>query len=234
MEITKREVILSIAIVAIMIVIGLFLSDGVNDIQDEKNAEYQKAIHIDNTELFKYGMQTNVGNAFVYGDLKAADTVTFEEIGNAYLYIEKVEEHYNMHTRTYTDSDGHVRTEVYYSWDYHDSWERHSKEIEFCGVTFDYNKIRGLSSYHLDTIKESSNVRYKYYVVDTNHKGTIYTFLKDDTISDGSRFYNDMNIEQALELCVSDSLSFIFWMFWIVLMIITVYGFYYLDNRWLE
>jgi hypothetical protein len=53
-------------------------------------------------------------------------------------------------------------------------------------------------------------------------------------MSDGSRFYNDMNIEQALELCVSDSLSFIFWMFWIVLMIIAVCGFYYLDNRWLE
>ena len=134
-----------------------------NDIQDEKNAEYQKAIQIDNTELFKYGMQTNVGNAFVYGNLKAVDTVTFEEIGNAYLYIEKVEEHYNMHTRTYTDSDGHTRTEIYYSWDYYDSWEKHSKEIEFCGVVFDYNKIRGLSSYHLDTIKESSNVRYKYY-----------------------------------------------------------------------
>ena len=29
-------------------------------------------------------MRTNVGNAFVYGDLKAVDTVTYPEIGGEY------------------------------------------------------------------------------------------------------------------------------------------------------
>lgn len=234
MEITKREVILSIAIIAIMIVIGLFLSDGINDYQDEKNAEYQKAIQINDTELFKYGMKTNVGNAFVYGKLNAVDTVTFEEIVGEYLYAEKVEEHYNMHTRTYTDSDGNTRTEIYYSWDYYDSWEKHGKQIEFCGVKFDYNKIRKPSSHHLDTIKESSKVRYKYYVIDTEHEGTIYTLLKDDTISDKSNFYPNASIEQTLEYCTSGGYTIVFWVFWIILIIVAVYGFYYIDNRWLE
>ena len=76
MEITKREIIASIAIVAIMCVIGFFISDKITDYENDKNAEYQKAIHIEDSELFQYGMNTNIGNAFVYGDLEAVDTVT--------------------------------------------------------------------------------------------------------------------------------------------------------------
>lgn len=40
--------------------------------------------------MFQYGMDTNVGNAFVYGDLKAVDTVTYPEIGGEYMYVEKL------------------------------------------------------------------------------------------------------------------------------------------------
>ena len=234
MEITKREVILSIAIVAIMLILGFFISDNIAARQDEKNAEFQKAIQIDDTELFKYGIKTNVGNAFVYGKLSAVDTVTYKEIGGEYLYIEKVEEHYNRHTRTYTDSDGHTRTKVYYSWDYHDSWSKHSKKIKFCNVEFDYNKINTPSDYYIDTIYQSPRVRYEYYGVDKEHKGTIYTTLKDKTISDNSKFYVDTNIEEALERSTSGAGVVIFWMLWLVLTIAAVGGFYYIDNRWLE
>lgn len=234
MEITKREVILSIAIVAIMLIVGFFISDNIAARQDEKNAEYQKAIQIDDAELFKYGMNTNVGNAFVYGKLSAVDTVTYKEIGGEYLYIKKVEEHYNRHVITYTDSDGHTRTKVYYTWDYHDSWSKHSKRIKFCNVEFDYNKINIPSDSYLDTIKESPRVRYKYYVVDKEHEGTIYTALKDQTISDNSMFYTNITIERALEISTSGAGVVIFWMFWIMLTIAAVGGFYYIDNKWLE
>src|SRR5699024_9745301 len=101
MEITKREIIASIAIVAIMFVIGFFISDKITDYENDKNAEYQKAIHIEDSELFQYGMDTNIGNAFVYGDLEAVDTVTYPEIGGEYMLVEKVKEKYTMHTRTY-------------------------------------------------------------------------------------------------------------------------------------
>ena len=49
--------------------------------------------------MFQYGMDTNVGNAFVYGDLKAVDTVTYPEISGEYMYVEKVKERYTKHTR---------------------------------------------------------------------------------------------------------------------------------------
>lgn len=235
MEITKREVIMSIAIIAIMFIIGLVISDNIRMHQDEKNAEYQKAVQIDDAELFKYGMKTNVGHAFVYGKLNAVDVVTCKDINGKYLYIKTVEEHYNRHTRRVT-SNGKTRTQVYYSWDFHDSWEKHSKQIEFCGVKFDYNKIQIPPDHYLDTIYKSSRVRYHYYVVGTNHKGTIYTSLKNNTISDRSWFYVDADINKALEIETNawDISVILFWILWIILIAIVVYGFYYLDNWWLE
>ena len=121
MEITKREIVTSIAIIAVMLTIGFIISGKITEHQIEKNAEYQKAVHIEDKELFEYGMRTNVGNAFVYGDIKPVDTVTYDEIGGEYLYVEKIKEKYTMHTQTYTTSDGkgHVRTHTrtYWTWD---------------------------------------------------------------------------------------------------------------------
>lgn len=95
MEITKREIIISISISVVMLIIGLFISGKITDIQNDRNAEYQKAVHIEDSELFQHGMDTNIGNAFVYGDLRAVDAVTFDEIGGKYLYVEKIKENFN-------------------------------------------------------------------------------------------------------------------------------------------
>ena len=241
MEITKREIIASIAIVAIMFVIGFFISDKITDYENDKNAEYQKAIHIEDSELFQYGMDTNIGNAFVYGDLEAVDTVTYPEIGGEYIYVEKVEEHYNMHTRQVAHTrtvngktQTYYTTEVYYSWDYAGSEEQQAKEIKFCGIVFLSNKISLPSTDHIDTIKESSRIRYKYYGVPTKHTGTIYTKLSDETISDDSRFFEDYTIDEAVDSCTSGIANIIFWIVWVILTGGCVAGFYYLDNWWLE
>lgn len=237
MEIKKREVIVSVVIVAVMFVLGFLISGKITDAQNDKNAEYYKAVHIDNTDLFVYGMNTNTGNAFIYGDLKAVDTVSFDEIDGQYMYVKKVEEHYNMHTRRVSykvNGKTRYRTETYYSWDYHDSWEKHSEKISFCGVEFDYGKVVTPGSYHLDTIKESSRVRHVYYVVDAQHIGTIYTNLFDGTISNSSKFFKNTSIEEALEQCTTNSYSVIFWALWCMLTGGLVFGFYYLENRWLD
>lgn len=105
METTKREVIVSTAIVAVMLTIGFFISEKIMEYQNDKNAEYQKAVHIEDSELFQHGMDTNVGNAFVYGNLEAVGTVTYDEIGGKYLYIKKVEERYERHEKWVTKKD---------------------------------------------------------------------------------------------------------------------------------
>lgn len=86
--ITKREILVSIVIAALMIMFGFLISTKWSESQQESDIKYNKAIQIDNdTDLFQYGMDTNVGNAFVYGELKAVDSVTYPEIGGEYMYV---------------------------------------------------------------------------------------------------------------------------------------------------
>lgn len=236
-EITYREILASISIIAVMLLIGFVISGKISQIQSDRNAKYNKAVKIESADLFRYGMDTNVGNAFVYGELKAVDTVTYPEIGGEYIYVEKIEEHYNRHTRTYTTTDGkgHTRThtEVYWSWDYAGSEDMQCKEVSFCGVVFDSNKIKLPSADYIKTIKESGYVRYKYYGTNIEYKGTIFTELKDKTISDSTPFY-EMSIKETKNKLERNIGIVIFWIIWIIVMVLAVFGFYYIDNEWLE
>lgn len=237
-EITKREILASISIAAVMLLIGVLISGKISEHQLDQNEVYNKAVKIDNTDLFQYGMDTNVGNAFVYGNLVAVDTVTYPEIGGEYIYIEKVKEKYTKHTRTvtYKDSKGktHKKKETYWTWDRVGSEEKKCREISFCEITFGSNKIDLPSTNYIDTIKESSHIRYKYYGTGTKYKGTIFADLRNQTISDNTKFYVDKNIEETVEQLESGGGLVIFWILWIVLIVGCVFGFYYLDNKWLE
>ena len=96
--------------------------------------------------------------------------VTYPEIGGEYMYIEKVKEEYTKHTRTvtYKDSNGEERKkkETYWTWDKKGSEDKKCQEIKFCGIIFSSNKINIPSTVYIDTIKESSHIRYKYYASD--------------------------------------------------------------------
>lgn len=241
MEITKREIITSIAIISVLLIIGFFISEKITNSQNDKDAEYLKASHIEDSDLFQYGMDTNIGNAFVYGDLLAVDTVSYPEIDGEYMYVEKIKEEYRRHTRTVTKTKtvngkrkNYTETEEYWTWDKVDSENKTCEETSFCGVTFPTNKIQFPSTQYIDTIKESSRVRYKYYGTPTKHTGTIYTCLSDGTITDNTEFHKDMTIEKLLTHYTTHIGNAIFWIIWIILIVSIVFGFYYLENNWLE
>lgn len=240
-EITKREILASISIIAVMILIGILISGKISEYQMDKNEKYNKAVKIESQEMFQYGMDTNVGNAFIYGVLKAVDTVTYPEISGEYMYVEKVKERYTMHTRQVAHtrtvngkSQTYYTTETYWTWDRVGSEDIKCKEISFCGIVFPSSKIELPGTDYIDTIKESSNVRYKYYGVGTKYTGTIFTDLRDKTISDNSNFYNNSTIDETIEYLESSVGTVIFWIFWVILIGLVVFGFYYLDNRWLD
>lgn len=202
---------------------------------------YNKAVKIESSDMFEYGMRTNVGNAFVYGKLEAVDTVTYPEIGGEYMYIEKVKEKYTKHTRTVTKTkkvNGKTKTytekETYYSWDRAGSESKKCKRISFCGVKFSVNKIDIPGTSYIETIKESSKIRYKYYGVRTRYTGTIFTELKDSTISNNSPFYSGMTIDETMDKLDSSAGNIIFWVIWVIVIGLCVFGFFYLENKWLE
>lgn len=239
MEITKREIVTSISIIALMFLFGTILSQKISESIMDSNEKYNKAIKIENKELFEYGMRTNIGNAFVYGELKVIDIVTYPEIGGEYSYVKKVKEEYTRHTRTvtYTDSKGKTktRTETYWTWDEIDRETLKSEKVIFLGVEFDYSKFSRLDDYYITTIKESSDIRYKYYGSPTSATGTIFTTLKDNDIGEDITLYKDMDISETYEYLKEGVATLVlFWFMWILIIVGLVYGFYYLDNNWLN
>ena len=122
----------------------------------------------------------------------------------------------------------------------------HAKEIKFCGTTFDYEKIKLPFSKYIKTIPgdkvyswesgERVKVRFVYYGVKTKYKGTIFADLKDGTIPDKTHFYKNSSLNDTVEMFETNATvaMVIFWIIWIILTGAVVYGFYYLDNEWLE
>lgn len=232
-RVTKRELLVSVTIIAIMLLLGFVIAGKIEASQVDKNAEYYKAAQITDSEIFRYGMNTSIGNAFAYGTLEPVDTVTFSEIGGQYMYVEKVEEHYNRHTRTVRS--GKITTvKTYYTWDFAGREEVYSQKIRFCGVEMDYSKIQQLDTDYIDTINQSNHVRFKYYGCKGPYTGTIYTDLRDGTMSDNSPFYENQEISQVVEHLTSGHEIIIFWIVWLIVTGIAVFGFCYFKKDWLE
>lgn len=101
-EVTSREIIVSIAIIAAFLIGGFLVSGRIQDSIDDANIKYNTAVKIDcsdSNELFIYGMRTNIGNTFVHGELIAVDPVSYPDIDGEYMEVKKTKERYTRHTR---------------------------------------------------------------------------------------------------------------------------------------
>ena len=237
MKITKREILLSIAIIAIMLTIGMMIHQSISDSLMIQYQEYNTALKAnEDKSLFEYGMRTNIGNAFVYGELKALNPVTYPEIDGEYAEVKKVKERYTRHTRTRTytvNGKTRIKTEYYWTWDAIDSWYLRTDKISFLDIEFNYGDIEFPSLDYICTQKESSHIRYVYYGTPVTHNGTIYTKLLNNTIND-TTFYPYSDIESTIKHLESGYQLIIFWIVWTLITIGIVIGFYAIENNWLE
>lgn len=235
MNITKNKVIISIPIIALLIIVGVFISNKISDGIADDNAKYNKALKIDNEDLFKYGMQTNVGDAFVYGKLEAVDPVSYPGVKGQYLYIKKIEEEYVMKIRkvTVTDSKGRTttKTETYWEWDEVKREGRKSKNIKLLNQTFKLSQFSIPSTTYITTIKVSSDYRYKYYGVPSKITGTIFTKLSNGNIDSKDIYiHKDMTIQETVESLENNYINIFFWIVWILLGVLLISWFYCLEN----
>lgn len=241
MKITKREVIFSVAIVCLMLVFGIMISGKISDSLMNQYQEYNTALQIDNnSSLFEYGMRTNIGNAFVYGELAAVDSVTYPEIGGEYASATKVTERYTKHTRTVTKTrtvngktETYTETETYWTWDEIDRDHIHVSTIQFLNREFPYGTIDYFPESYITTLYAGFHLRNVYYGSALLYEGTLYANLADNTITKTS-FYCDRTINETIEHLETEWQLVLFWVFWIALTGFVVWGFYYIDNRWLE
>ena len=52
-----------------MLFVGILISQKISEYQTDKNEIYNKAVKIESSDLFQHGLDTDVGIAFVFGEL---------------------------------------------------------------------------------------------------------------------------------------------------------------------
>ena len=236
-RITLREILVSIVIISLFTICGIKINEKITENNLDKAQIYNTAHKVEDAELFKHLMETDGGNAFVYGSLKAINPISVPEISGKYTSILMIHEEYVKKTRTYTDDEGNKHTETYYEWEETDRETIHCKQMSFCGVTFNYNKFKLPDGQYIDTVKHNyfltNDTRTKYYGLKTEMKGTIFTNLSSDTISDNSKFTEAPLSETVEAYQPSSAGNIAFWIVWVFLMGGAVVGFCIIDNRWL-
>lgn len=263
-SITKREVIFSVIILAVMLAFGFLFSSLISNAKAETNEKYYLAMKITDEEQFQYGLRTSVGNALVCGDLTAANPVSMSVIDGEYFAITATYYRYTKHIDyvNHYDEDGNltwVEEVVTYSWDYSGSDNKCTDSFTFMGKTFD-NNLYGIYSQRLDLSEvclDKENVRYNYYyntgiiwdyegntrieysAVPITVSGTMEAKLNSGKIysfsgEDRIYFRQDKTIENVMDDIESGAPEIVFWVFWSILTIVLVCAFIYYDNRWLD
>ena len=231
--ITKREVLFSVIIVAIMLSIGVFVHFSISQAINDGASEYNTALHIDNDkELFRYALRTSVGDTLAYGSLKVADPVSMDHLKGKYAAVRRVAEKYTMHTRM-VKTGKTWRTQVYFTWDYAGEDNVSCETLKFLGASIPYTNIDLPSEDHIDTVYETSTFRYQYYGKPTEYTGCLYANLTDKQINNPV-FHNERTLQEVLNDKKSAWPLVLFWVLYGVFIAAAVALFFFIDNKWLE
>lgn len=264
MEITKREVLVSVMILLLMLAIGFLISQGISSKVEEQNEVYHKALKIEDMATYDYAMTTGIGNCFTTYTLDADVPQSVEELTGEYLYIERIyeEEHYKSRTvtETHTDSKGKTytttRVEHYWEWDVERRDKYESPTVTFNGEQYPTSKISGLNSYkenlNSDTVTsayegwlkwsstyiyQSSHKRYSFRVIPLHSEGSAYLDLGDGVVRDKTiKVHPNTSVHDLYQSYLSSSKAgvVVFWIFWIILTGGIIFAYCYFDNDYLE
>lgn len=237
-EITKRELIFSFAIVLFMVIIGVVIADKIHDSEVEESEKYFKALKIKSEDMFEYAIKTSVGDLLAEGTFEAIKPVKYNRLDGEYLYIREEEEHYVKKTREVSYSCGDstcYRTETYWEWEYYDERSKHVEEFKFLGQTFNYERVAFTNVYHVDTISGGHHVRYQYYAVPKKFKGSLFANTKSGTITN-TRVHAGRDIEKVIEERekAPDRSVSIFWITWGIFIAFIIAIFVVMENKYLN
>lgn len=250
MVITKKEVLVSIVIVAVMLFFGILISSRIEDIDMQQIKELKTAIRVDTNYAFDYGMKTNVGNTLAYGELTAIDAVSFPELAESFLYISRTEEKHTKHSRVISDGEK-KKTLTYWRWD------NTGRDVLISGYVLFLGKEMSTSCLHLPSahslrlsseatidrhnvrgnyIYKSKSVRYSYNYIPMRFKCTLHCNLENGSVGKSATVYKDQTIQNVVDEHVQSSEinTIVFWIGWVVIICLCVCGFYVMENRWFK
>lgn len=257
MEITLREILVSIAIFFVLSGIGYLIYEYIDDKSEIKKYETAQIIE-DNKEKLDYLVNTKFGNVLISSTFKTGDkdAVKFDEINGEYAFIKRVKERYTMHTRTVCSGSGKnmvCRPEMYWTWDCVDSDKKYAKNINFIGYSFDGKKLlnqvpnknlklskkiynQKYEKIETKYVYETSDVRYYYEYIPLNFKATVFTNTRDkELFKDYTLFYKktpEQVVENIKSSTKTNKLSFI--IVWLLMTAGVIYWYISLDNNYLE
>jgi hypothetical protein len=243
MEITKREILVSTLILAVMVGIGVWVSSPIMRGSTERYLDTMSSVSVTDSAKFDYIRRTDVGRFVAEGTLSAIDVVTIPELPRPYSYIRKVQEEYRLHTETYTTTDGKghttVHTRTYHSWDEIRHWTYETDSVSFLGQHFKAKEVFRYRPAKDTTIKAEKRLfhddtRFIYYTCPITYDGIMTGTAKDKT-------YNEPHFKEGktVDWYFKDAEAslqggyILFWVLWILLTGGVITLFYCLENKWL-
>lgn len=242
-DLTLRELIFSVLILGGLFTIGFFVSGIIEQNVNDAKLRYNQAVALHSDDEFKHALSTDVGHVFAHGTLVADQPVRNEHLDGEWLYVGVAHQKYQMHTRrvayTVTDSKGRphtrYRTETYWSWDTVGRSSSHSPTVTYCGVQFDYGKF-DYGCMPKETSKHSTGFHQRdvVTVVPKTFNATVFAEAKSNDLVGQNIMLVTMSIEEYREDLTTSHAVMIFWILWSVFSLIALFGFYAIENDWLE
>ena len=243
MQITKREILASVTILAVMVGIGIWLSSPILSKATERYFAVASSVVINTDDEFDYISRTNAGRFLANGTMSVIDTVRIEELPGVYSFIKKVKEEYRLHTEVYTTTDGKghttTHTRTYHSWDEVKHWNYKAERAMFRGKEFKIDEVYRVRT-QIDTIIEAktkmfeNDTRYVYYTAPVSFDGIMLGNAMNRKY-DEPKFINGLTTEQYIKNAERklNGNTIGFWILWGLLTAGMVIGFYALENKWL-
>lgn len=146
--ITKREALVSIIIICVLVGISMLISSTILNKVDEHNSKINRTQVCETKEMFQHLYNTNAGDIISNADVVCTKPVSIDKIKGKYSYIVYKKEKYTMHTRLVPIRSGKTttyRTEVYYTWDTVDYKTWKSSDININDIPCKTKKIKNFS-----------------------------------------------------------------------------------------
>lgn len=243
MEITKREILASVTILAVMVGIGVWLSAPILSKATERYLVVASSVVANTDDEFDYISRTNAGRFLANGTLSTIDTVRLEELPGVYSSVKKVKEEYRLHTEVYTTTDGKghttTHTRTYHSWDEVKHWNYKAERAMFRGKEFKIDEVYRVRTQKDTIIKVKTKMfendtRYVYYTAPVSFDGIMIGNAMNRKY-DGPKFINGLTSEQYIKNAERklNGNTIAFWILWSLLTAGMIVGFYALENKWL-
>lgn len=258
--VTKREALVSIIIVVLLMGIGIYTTSSIINKVDEHNSKVNRIQCCDTQDMFDHLVDTNAGKVIAKANVVCTKPVAMNDIiSGEYSYIYYQREKYEMKTRvvtdTYTDADGNTHTsshtETYYEWDTKDWESKSSDEItinnhkykpENVSKYFPYKYLsakdyKGKYSYESGNyIYLSSHERISFKVYELTSAGVVYCKLDNNKIDYVRKYYLNKTSPKEVKKSMLKNANSVLAVFWIIdalLILGVVFVFVYFDNDWL-